>query len=208
MYMWFPCNHHKFSLQGPVYCFVLQLFSQHNFLTYPLERHCTEYCYRSAEQGKLTILLSAFTVGIVRGWKIPANAFCKCCRKNIQLKCASRHSFCFCYAYLRINFGSSKEKGFEQLKVEGKQSVVGQVMAAGRNICLLVNQLQWLQAHLFCNAVLLLLDIVSRKVVLPAGKGTDLCPWLYHGFLYKIGLLHYLKLCPDFCLDIRTVVAH
>ena len=42
-----------------------------------VERHCAEYSYRSAEQDKLTITLSALTLGIVKGWKISANAFCK-----------------------------------------------------------------------------------------------------------------------------------
>lgn len=42
-----------------------------------LERHCAEYSYRRAEQDKLTIMLSALTLGIVKGWKISASAFCK-----------------------------------------------------------------------------------------------------------------------------------
>ena len=42
-----------------------------------VERQGAEYSYRSAEQGKLTIMLSALTLGIVQGWKISANAFCK-----------------------------------------------------------------------------------------------------------------------------------
>lgn len=50
--------------------------------------------------------------------------------------CLTQIPFLLC---LHINFGSSKEKRFEQLKVEGEKSVVGQVMAAGRNTCLIVN---------------------------------------------------------------------
>lgn len=34
------------------------------------------------------------------------------------------------FAYLHMRFGCSKEKWFEQLKVDGEWSVVGQVMAA------------------------------------------------------------------------------
>lgn len=48
---------------------------------------------------------------------------------------------------------------------------------------------------------------MSKYTVVQAGKGTESRPWLGRGFLFKTGLLHFLKLHPNFCLEVRTVVA-
>lgn len=138
--------------------------------------------------------------------------FINSCRKKIQLKSAYIPNSHFCFAFLRINFSSCKEKWFEQLKCEDKQNVVGQVMAPEKNVCLFILQLRCLQAHLSCHEVLLLESLSEEmnreEAVLYPGKRTgNYDPGSVMASRPRWGYYIYCNLCPNLCSETRRVVS-
>lgn len=178
-----------------------------------LEKHCAEYSYRSAEQHKLTVMLSALTLGIVKGWKISANAFCKKFWEKHPIKMCfyTQLLFLFCTSACKLQFlqGEVVWTAERWGQVECGRSVDG----TGKKHLLIHTSVTMFTGTsiLWCSFaawVIVSKETNRERAVLYAEKGTGNWPWLYHGFLYKTGLLHFLQLCPNLCLETRAVGAH